>query len=78
MIELKPITGNQPLHEAFGINEEQAAAIKKEVLYEFMRTHTWEDCIGHAVKEEDTDLEVAFKILIIGELIGLAKRLKEE
>ena len=72
MIKLQPVQYGDKLHNAFGINDKQAATIRNEVCRAFETARTWTDCIEQSLKETDTPLEEAFKILLIGKLIGIA------
>ena len=75
MIKLIEITDNQMLYEAFGIQAEQSEAIKKEIYSAFQHTNTWTECIGLVLLKDDTPMVEAFKMLTIGELMGIMKQL---
>ena len=74
MIKLVEVTGNQNINEAFGITDEQAMAIKTEIASTFVNTNTWTECIKQTLSEDDTQLVEAFKMLAIGELMGIMKQ----
>ena len=73
MIKLIEITNKQLLCEAFGITDEQATAIKKDVYNAFKNTNTWTECIECVLSKDDTPLLEAFKMFAIGELLGVMK-----
>ena len=74
MIKLIEITKTQRLCEAFGVTDGQAIAIKRDIMRAFDNTNTWTECIEHALSKDDTPMVEAFKMLTIGELMGMLKQ----
>ena len=73
MIKLVEITKKQTLCGAFGVTDEQAEVIKRDILRAAKNAGTWTECIEQTLSEKDTPLVEAFKMLMIGELIGTMK-----
>ena len=74
MIKLITITNKQMLCEAFGITDKQATAMKNEIMSTFVDANTWTECIEKTLSDDDTQLVEAFKMLTIGELMGMTKK----
>ena len=73
-IKLIPITNQQKLYEAFGFTDEQAKALKQEIVVIWRETDSWTELIERVIKEQDNDLTAAFKMLSVGELMGILKQ----
>ena len=74
MIKLIEITKTQRLCEAFGVTDDQAIAIKRDIMRAFDNTNTWTECIEQTLSKDDTPMVEAFKMLTIGELIGMLEQ----
>ena len=74
MIKMVEITKKQPICEAFGLADEQADVIKRDILRAFENASVWTECIKQTLSDKDTPLVEAFKMLTIGELIGTMKQ----
>ena len=75
-IKLIPITNQQKLYEAFGFTDEQAKALKQEIVVIWRETDTWTELIERIIKEHDDGLTTAFKLFTVGELLGTIKQLE--